>query len=90
MNRRDLLRGLLALPLAPLAAKFLPRAFPKGIPLRIDDHFECSEVNVDLASGSDQTSIWFVNWGENHAVWQVDEVQRRASRNWLKERVNGH
>lgn len=97
MNRRDLLRGLLALPLAPLAAKLLPREFPKGIPLRLDDHFECSEVNVDLASGSDQTSIWFVTWGAGPAFkafpferlhdgpieeWSAKDVQRLVTSQW--------
>lgn len=57
MNRRDLLRGLLALPLAPLAAKLLPEeSFPR---------WKCG---IDPAlQGSDQTSIWFVSWGEVHS-----------------------
>lgn len=93
MNRRDLLRGLLALPLAPLAARLLPK--------------EASRFGMDL--GSDSTSIWFVTWGAGPAFkafpferlhdgpieeWSAKDVQRLVTsqweRNWLKEKISGY
>lgn len=98
MNRRDLLRGLLALPLAPLATKLLSKTVA---PLR---------YGIDPAlQGSDQTSIWFVTWGAGPAFkafpferlhdgpieeWSAKDVQRLVTsqweRNWLKEKISGY
>lgn len=87
MNRRDFLRGLLALPLL----KLLPKPADSGH--RVVRRSALPTVGVDLSKGSDQTSIWFVNWGESNrylqsAPWDPSKV-RLGSRNWLKESIRG-
>lgn len=83
MNRRDLLRGLLALPLAPLAAELLPKEAPRY-------------AGMDLGS-SDLTSIWLVGWGKNHSfrasedhkfiARMMQDMENDYRRIWLKTPV---
>lgn len=67
-TRRSFIGGLLGLPLLGLLPKpRVPTHSP--IPIRYDDEFTCTEavvedVGVDFAQGSDQTSIWVVDWGD--------------------------
>lgn len=78
MKRRSFLAGLLAAPLV----KFLP--VPKPAPV---------VTGVDLG-GSDSTSIWLVDWGEN-TVYAAGDYTFYAGTpvlpmrtNWLKKELN--
>lgn len=80
MNRRSLLRGLLALPLAPLVAKLLPAA---RIPIRVTDAITSTDAwvleGMDEAIGSDQTSIWMVDWDNGRVYTDGDVVMQRMA-----------
>jgi hypothetical protein len=88
VRRRNFLLGLLAAPLAPLAAKLLPKAAPltfHGIPVHVG------------RVGSDQTSIWFIEWGKNHATSENPLIANlpygapvpKGQINWLKRSIRG-
>lgn len=73
MKRRDLLRGLLALPFAGLAARAM-RVPATGLSLldvakatdpAILPVVETLSQRNALLSDSDQTSIWLIDWGKD-------------------------
>lgn len=87
MKRRSFLAGLL---LAPLA-KFLPT--PKPAPV-----YELWKCGIDMAHGSDSTSIWLIEWGDRHGPWhstspggyvhQIRTMDRPVRINFLKRELN--
>lgn len=100
MDRRNLLKGLLALPFAPLVAKLAAPGFKQVARV----------ANTDTALlGSDQTSITLLDWAKSQNRPLLPVVEALSQRNhflqdmpwkgpapighkvnWLKRSINGN